>query len=153
LHVLAGTPGVGKSTIAFKIAAAVSSAAVLGVTHFTKGTEGRQPIDRVTGSLAFGALSRVVWVAAQKQDDEGEVGARVLMLAKSNIGPDKGGYEYALQNVPLYSNPDIIASAVVWGDRIEGSARDVLAEAETIKAKDESGRRPLARPGNFCLIF
>jgi putative DNA primase/helicase len=119
--------------------AAELGAALLGVTHFTKGTEGRQPIDRVTGSLAFGALSRIVWVAAQRQDDEeGQPGARVLMLAKSNIGPDKGGFEYELQNLPLYSNPDIIASVAVWGDRIEGSARDVLAEAEAVKSKDES---------------
>jgi putative DNA primase/helicase len=50
--------------------AAELKAALLGVTHFTKGTEGRAPIDRVTGSLAFGALARVVWVAAQRQDDD-----------------------------------------------------------------------------------
>jgi hypothetical protein len=107
-------------------------------------------VDRVTGSLAFGALSRVVWVAAQKQDDdEGRPGARVLMLAKSNIGPDKGGFEYELQNLPLYSNPDIIASIAAWGDRVEGSARDILAEAETVKAKDESKATALREAKDF----
>jgi hypothetical protein len=45
----------------------------------------------------------------------------------------------------------IIASAVVWGDRIEGSARDVLAEAETIKAKDESGATALGEAREFLL--
>ena len=31
-------------------------AAVLGVTHLSKGTAGRDPLERVTGSLAYGAL-------------------------------------------------------------------------------------------------
>jgi putative DNA primase/helicase len=33
--------------------------AVLGISHFTKGTSGREPIERVTGSLAFGAHDAV----------------------------------------------------------------------------------------------
>ena len=37
--------------------------ALLGVTHFTKGTADRDPIERVTGSLAFGALPRCIWAA------------------------------------------------------------------------------------------
>lgn len=38
--------------------------ALLGVTHFSKGTSGRDPVERITGSLAFGALARLVMVAA-----------------------------------------------------------------------------------------
>jgi RecA-family ATPase len=57
--------------------AAALKAALLGVTHFTKGTEGRSPIDRVTGSLAFGALARVVMVAAKKQDEDDKPGVRL----------------------------------------------------------------------------
>jgi putative DNA primase/helicase len=132
--------------------AAELKAALLGVTHFTKGTEGRAPIDRVTGSLAFGALARVVWVAAQKQDDEeGGPGARVLMLAKSNIGPDKGGFEYELRQSALYSNPDIIASVVSWGDAIDGNARDVLAEAEAVKDRDDDKATALRETKEFLL--
>jgi putative DNA primase/helicase len=130
------------------------AAALLGVTHFTKGTEGRSPIDRVTGSLAFGALSRVVMIAAKKQDEDGKPGARVLMLAKSNIGPDEGGFEYELQNTPLFSNPEIIASVVAWGGVIEGNARDVLAEAETVKGDDDEGERTTFREAkDFLLDF
>ena len=47
-----------------------------------------EPIDRVTGSLAFGALARVVMVAAKKQDEDDKPGVRIFMRAKSNIGPD-----------------------------------------------------------------
>lgn len=62
--------------------AAKLDAALLGITHFTKGSEGRSPIDRVTGSVAFGALARVVMVAARQQDDDdGKSGQRILMRA------------------------------------------------------------------------
>jgi putative DNA primase/helicase len=43
--------------------------ALLGVTHFTKGTADHDPIERVTGSLAFGALPRCVWGASKNDDD------------------------------------------------------------------------------------
>jgi hypothetical protein len=102
----------------------------------------------VRSSLAFGALARVVCVAAQRQnDDEGKPGARVLMLAKSNIGLDKGGFEYELQQSALY----IIASVVSWGDAIDGNARDVLAEAETVKDKDDDKATALPEAKDFLL--
>jgi putative DNA primase/helicase len=60
--------------------AARTGASILGITYFTKGSEGRSPIDRVTGSLAFGAAARVVMVAAREQDG-GDVkpGKRIFM--------------------------------------------------------------------------
>lgn len=111
--------------------AAELDAALVGVTHFTKGSEGKAPIDRVTGSVAFGALARVVMIAARQQDDEdGQPGPRVIMRAKSNIGPDDGGFNYELQLVPMREQPDIVASVVAWGDAVDGAARAILAEAE-----------------------
>jgi putative DNA primase/helicase len=132
--------------------AADLKAALLGVTHFTKGTEGRSPIDRVTGSLAFGALARVVMVAAKKQDEDDKPGVRIFMRAKSNIGPDEGGFEYELQQAALYSNPDIVASHVVFGEAIEGNARDVLAEAETVKSDDDEHKRTAFREARDFLL-
>jgi putative DNA primase/helicase len=96
--------------------AAKLDAALLGITHFTKGSEGRSPIDRVTGSVAFGALARVVMVAAKQQDgDHGKSAPRMLMRAKSNFGPDEGGFAYSLELVPMFERPDIVASVVSWG--------------------------------------
>ena len=106
--------------------------ALLGVTHFSKGTSGRDPVERITGSLAFGALARLVMVAA-KQSEEGKTPERrVLLRAKSNIGPDGGGFVYTLEQGPLEGNSDIEASRVLWGEGVEGSARDVLAEVEAV---------------------
>jgi putative DNA primase/helicase len=113
--------------------AALMRCALLGITHFSKGTAGRDPAERVTGSLAFGALARVVLVAA-KHKEEGEDGrtTRILCRAKSNIGPDDGGFEYDLQQSELKAHPGIFASYVLWGNPVEGTARELLAEAEDL---------------------
>jgi len=122
--------------------AAKLDAALLGITHFTKGSEGRSPFDRVTGSVAFGALARVVLVAARQQDGgDGKPGPRIFMRAKSNIGPDDGGFNYDLQLVPMRSRPDIIASVVYWKDAVSGNARDIVAEAESILDTEAAGER------------
>jgi putative DNA primase/helicase len=109
------------------------NAAVMGVHHLTKGTEGRAPIDRITGSLAFGAVPRVVWAATQQQPGEdGTPGLRVLTRAKNNIGPDTGGWAYELKVIalPLQNEQTIETTAVVFGEYVEGSAREILGKAE-----------------------
>ena len=105
--------------------------ALVGVTHFSKGTAGRDPTERITGSLAFGALARLVMVAAKHQDqgDDGEA-RRVLLRAKSNLGADDGGFCYELRQGELPGHPGIFASSAVFGAAIEGAARDILAEAD-----------------------
>jgi putative DNA primase/helicase len=105
-------------------------AAVLGITHFTKGSTGKDPVDRVTGSLAFGALARIV-LAAAKLPSEGErKGARLLARAKSNIGPDSGGYEYHLDVVDVPGLAGVTNTRVTWGTLVEGTARELLGQAE-----------------------
>ena len=54
--------------------------AVFGISHYTKGSAGRDPVERVTGSVAFGAVPRVVFAAAKKREDEG--GGRIFVRAK-----------------------------------------------------------------------
>jgi putative DNA primase/helicase len=81
--------------------------AVLGITHFTKGTIGKDPCDRVTGSLAFGAVARIITVATKnKQGDPG----RMFLMAKNNLTDTSGGFGYTIIGSPLYEDPKIIAS-------------------------------------------
>jgi len=94
--------------------------AVLGISHFSKGNGGIDPLLRVTGSIAFGATSRVVLVAGKPREGD----ERILARAKSNIGPDDGGFGY---RIDLYEGPPQ-ASYVAWGSPLEGAARDLLAE-------------------------
>ncbi len=119
--------------------AASMRCAMLGITHFSKGTGGRDPVERLTGSLAFGALARVVLVAAKHQE-EGDDGrtVRLFLRAKSNIGPDDGGFEYDLHQAELKTHPGIVASSVLWGAAVEGAARELLATAEAVP-DDETG--------------
>ena len=104
--------------------------ALLGITHFSKGTAGREPVERITGSLAFGALARLVMVTAKSEATHDNPAARFLARAKSNIGPDGGGFVYDLQQRELQGYPGIVASSVQWGAALEGSARELLADAE-----------------------
>ena len=113
--------------------------AVLGITHFSKGTNGRDPVERVTGSIAFAALARVVLVAAKVKAEPGEDGEprRVLMRAKSNIGPDDGGFAYALERVEVA--PEVEGQRVRWLEALVGTARELLTEAEADPEGEDEG--------------
>ena len=75
-------------------------AALLGITHFSKGTSGREPLERITGSVAFGALPRVVMIAAKETRSGRDASPRrIFARAKANNGPDDGGFSYTLRQV------------------------------------------------------
>lgn len=107
--------------------AAAAGAALLGITHFSKAGAGSDPASRVVGSIAFTAVARVVMVCAKSQDADGTE-RRIMARSKSNIGPDDGGFAYTLEQVEAL--PGIWSSRTVWGEAVEGSARDLLAEPE-----------------------
>lgn len=112
-----------------------AGAAVLGISHFSKGTGGRDPVERVSGSIAFGALARIVMCAAKPSEDD--AGPRKLVRAKSNIGPDTGGFAYTLSLETL--GPDLVGQAVTWGEALDGTARDILGDAEAVD--DDGGAK------------
>jgi putative DNA primase/helicase len=97
----------------------------LGVHHLTKFTAGQDPLDRVSGSLAFGALPRAVLLAAQDLN-AGEGARRALMRGKVSNGPSWGGLDYQLRVGLLDGFPHIETQSVWWGDKIEGTAREIL---------------------------
>jgi hypothetical protein len=99
---------------------------LLGITHFTKGTQGRDPIERITGSLAFGAIPRVVWGAAKGDTEDGP---RKLVRIASNIGQSGGGFEYLLRQDRVLDH-DFTAQRIVWGNRLEGSPLELLENTQ-----------------------
>ncbi len=117
---------------------------LLGITHFTKGTAGQDPVERVTGSLAFGAMARIVTIAAKLPAEGTRSERRIFMRAKSNIGPDTGGFAYEVvqEELPRYSG--VIPAAVRWGDAIEGSARGLLAQSDPPTDDDRAGQQGAA---------
>lgn len=108
---------------------------IIGISHFSKGTQGRDPTERVTGSLAFGALARVVLAAAKLSEDDG--GGRLLCRTKSNIGADHGGIKYEL--LEKETTGGIFASYAAWGECVEGSARELLDVADDNDHGEKSG--------------
>ena len=62
-----------------------------------------------------------------------------LWRIKSNIGPDNGGFVYSLEQAEAI--PGVQASAVRWGEAIEGTARELLAESETDRDDDEGSAK------------
>ncbi len=108
--------------------------AVLGISHFSKGSAGKVPIERITGSMAFGALARLVWFAAVQEGSE-ETGAderRVLIRAKSNLGPNGDGFEYGMEVTTVPGYDDISATRIVFGDEIKGGPAALLADIEGV---------------------
>ena len=120
--------------------------AVLGITHFSKGGQGKDPLERVTGSLAFGALARIVLATAKIVD--GENTKRIVCRAKSNIGIDSGGFEYDLHQKEVEAG--IFSSYASWGNAIDGSARDLLAEPDK-REQGENGSSALDDAKDFLL--
>lgn len=106
-------------------------AAIIGITHFTKNTQGRDPIERVTGSLAYGALPRVVWAAAHGENEDSP---RKFVRIASNIGRCGGGFEYLLYQEPL-TGFDFSAQRALWGKALSGTPAELLGDAHTRSQK------------------
>lgn len=108
-------------------------AAVIGITHFRKNGGGADPVQMVIGSTAFVAVARIVLVAAKVKDAEGNL-KHILARAKSNIGPDDGGFEYHIEEREIEGG--IHATCATWGAPITGSARDLLIERDPAEEED-----------------
>jgi putative DNA primase/helicase len=109
---------------------AVTRCAVIGIAHLTKGTAGKDPIERIMGSIAFAGLARVVLLASKNLAEDEVESPRIMVRAKSNIGPSGGGFGYDIDAAALLERSDITATRIVWGEAIEGTARELLNEAE-----------------------
>jgi putative DNA primase/helicase len=112
--------------------------ALLGITHFNKNSSGMEPVDRITGSLAFGALARVVLVATKNTKKESTNAVGIFCRAKSNIGRDDGGFAYNLDQVELAGYSGLLASRILWREPMDGSARQLLAIENNARGGNES---------------
>jgi hypothetical protein len=106
---------------------------VIGITHFTKGTQGQDPIERLTGSLAYGAIPRVVFAAAKYDED----GPRRFIRIGSNIGPMGDGFEYLLRQDQVIDH-DFTAQRIVWTNPLKGSPLDLLENKQTALKREQS---------------
>lgn len=110
------------------------NAAVLGISHFSKGLSGHagyKPLEWVTGSMAFGAFARSVWLTVEETDFEGKVIDRLLIRAKSNLVGQSPccGYKYSLENTQILAHEPIMTRSMLWKEPILGAAQQALIRA------------------------
>lgn len=125
-------------------------AAIIGITHFNKGTIVKDPLERVTGSIAFGALARLVLATAKITEPNGQT-KRLLVRAKSNNGPDGDGYQYRIDQIELPHYEGVFSSKVIWEQQVQGSAQELLTDInDQIYSEDRSA---LSEAINFLKIL
>lgn len=102
--------------------------AILAVTHLSKGAGGKA-VYRATGSLAFAAAARAVWMLAKDLDDPSR---RLLLPVKCNIAPELSGLAFHIAS-------DMGGSFVAWGaDPVAMTADGYLAEENKRQSKGSS---------------
>jgi len=93
--------------------------AIVVITHLNKGGSQGSAMYRATGSLAFVAAARAVFIVARDQDDPDR---RLFLPIKNNLGTDREGLAYRVIQA------DNGAALVEWEDSpITISADDALA--------------------------
>lgn len=108
--------------------------AVLGVSHLNK-SEKSENISRVSGSMAFIAVPRVVHLLA---DDPDCPGRRFLFPLKGNLGPNQDCFAFSIE--PRMLEGGIETSAIVWEDECVPAPSDwgvpTKPKSKLEKAKD-----------------
>jgi hypothetical protein len=108
---------------------------IISIVHFRKGQDGSAPINQVAGSLAYGAMPRVVYAAVKDRTDPD---LRLLVCLKNNLvsREDKATFSYRITDERLQGG--IRAGKVVWEGKVDITADDAMAvDDERAKTKKE----------------
>ncbi|SED37375.1 AAA domain-containing protein [Burkholderia sp. WP9] len=110
--------------------------AIIGVRHLAKASSKKKLADRINGSVAYLAVSRVVLfvskIAGTGTSRDNPVRG-VLVRAKSNLGPTDGGHAFTIVPVHLEAENGIAdATALKW------DAQDLVGDPEAIVRAAES---------------
>jgi putative DNA primase/helicase len=97
--------------------------AVIGITHLTKNSGESTPLDQVTGSLAFTAAARFVWIAASGYLEGEKV--KVFSQVASNLGKEAGSFFYETGERELPETKSEY-SYIKWGGPISDDVSDLL---------------------------
>jgi len=110
-------------------------AAFVAVSHLNKG-DSAKALQRVTGSLAFVAAARAVFLVAEDQAAEGQ---KLFVPMKNNIGSDKTGYAYRIEGV-VYPG-GIKTSRISWAsERVTITADEALTPDTEDKSELDSAK-------------
>lgn len=131
--------------------------AILGITHVNKRSKGKDLIDRITGSLAFTAVARIVILAVKgtKTGGDDAPGSCVLVRAKSNIGPIEGGFAYQVKSHQFELYGELFnTSILIWNSiQLEGSPEAILRNVECDGGDYVENTNALAAACSFLKIL
>ncbi|UNU74055.1 AAA family ATPase [Moraxella nasovis] len=113
--------------------------AIVGITHFAKGTKGQDPTERVIGSQAFTALARMAWVTAPAQEPDKP---NIFTKTKTNIAKIDGGFEYFIEPCQL---DDIDTTRIKWGNFKQGTTKELLNQTEQTEEEKEMSSADYAK--------
>lgn len=99
---------------------------VLGIQHFNKGSKGKDPVERITGSGGWSQAPRIVLATAPINDGSGMDPTKyVFTCIKTFAKKQKGGYEYGFEEEPRTE-----IARTVWGSYLDGTGHTIITEAE-----------------------
>lgn len=110
--------------------------AIIGIRHLAKASSKRKLADRINGSVAYLAASRVVIFVSKilgtgtARDNPAR---GVLVRAKSNVGPTDGGYAFTINPVNLEADNGILDTT-----DLEWDAQPLVGDPESIVRAAES---------------
>ena len=111
--------------------------AVLAISHPPKATQAKA-LHAVTGSLAFVAAARLVFIAAKEPQTE----RRLLLAVKNNLGPPAAGIGFHLAQ--SFVGNDILTSYVCWDSQPVTTTAD-----EAIAASNNEGQTAMKEAMEF----
>ncbi|MBB5066172.1 AAA family ATPase [Granulicella mallensis] len=87
--------------------------AVIGVAHFAKDSGNKNLLDRVSGSLSYTAVARMVLAATKLPN-----GFQTLGKVKTNITDLSGHFPYMIEDGTITAQGvDLDTTRIVWGER------------------------------------
>ncbi len=118
--------------------------AVGAVTHLSKGDG--SPLNRMAGSIAYGAAARAAWLVARDPDPDRQE-RRLLLPLKNNLGPEAKGLAFTIVEdeagrpvIAWEPDPVAVSAAEVMRERREQEGE----RAERLQAAGELLREILA---------
>lgn len=102
--------------------------ALVGITHYNKGSQSQDPADRVIGSVGYNALARVTLATAIVPASGDQEETRLLVRIKANNSVAGGGFNYALEECAIDNN--IMTTRVRWLRKVEGTPLQLMQLSE-----------------------
>jgi putative DNA primase/helicase len=100
--------------------------AMVCVSHLNKGSGGKVT-DRVTGSLAFSAAARAVYLVGSDPDDDADEDAKMFVAGKTNLAPNVKALSFKIESHTVWPEAGPIeTSRVAWGAEMSASVDDML---------------------------